>query len=414
VVGLPGPFFLRDISPILDLACSDRGFLSQASVIVTGMDRWEDTVTLDLQIEAWQQELISSEAEITKIRARQVELIRLLDRFQVDTADGARTMGDWTSAQLDLSRQTASRLTQIAHAQDSEIDQAMRNGRWGLDRAAALVKLRHTGISQELFQEAAARYSLGRLYGLLDRLRHLDPIDEAEVFAARFLVIQPNLDESVYQLWGQLPGLDGRIVEKALHHRETQLPVLPDQNQGQRRADALTTLCMDSLTGSSETAETGRAVTVAEIFLDGHHTAESFGETGASVASGPRVGPNTLTEILCDGQIRIILTDRLHPVAYTDRGEAIPPIVRSYVLWRDQGQCSIEGCHSRYRLQPHHIKQKASGGDHDPDNLISLCWYHHHIAIHQMGMQIDPHTPTHRRRLLNRRSNAPPPIRSVV
>src|SRR5688500_14244029 len=102
-------------------------------------------------------------------------------------------MGDWTSAQLDLSRQTASRLTQIAHAQDPEIDQAMRSGRWGLDRAAALVKLRHTAITQELFQEAACNYSLGRLYGLLDRLRHFDPSEEAEVFAARFLVIQPNL-----------------------------------------------------------------------------------------------------------------------------------------------------------------------------------------------------------------------------
>ena len=150
---------------------------------------------------------------------------------------------------------------------------------------------------------------------------------------------------------------------------------------------------MDSLTASSETGEAGRAVIVAEIFLDGPQTAESFGETGAAVASGPRVGPNTLTEILCDGQIRVIVTDRLRPVAYTDRGEAIPPVVRSYVLWRDQGQCSIEGCHSRYRIQPHHLQPRASGGDHDPENLISLCWYHHHIAIHQMGMTVDPALP---------------------
>src|SRR5688500_16719684 len=113
------------------------------------MDRWEDTVTVDRQIEAWQDELISCESEITRIRARQVELIRQLDRFQVDTAEGARTMGDWTSAQFDLSRQTASRLTQIADAHDQEVDQAMRSGRWGLDRAAALVKLRHTAITED-------------------------------------------------------------------------------------------------------------------------------------------------------------------------------------------------------------------------------------------------------------------------
>ncbi len=176
---------------------------------------------------------------------RQVVLIRRLDRFQVDTAHGARTMGDWTSAQLDVSSQTAGRLTQLAHHPDSEIDRAMAEGRWGLDRAAALAKLRTAGIDPDLFCEVAENYSLGRLYGLLDRLRHHSPTDEADVFADRYLVIQPNLDESVYQLWGRLPGIDGRIVEKALSARETELPVLPHQGQGQRRADALTTICLD-------------------------------------------------------------------------------------------------------------------------------------------------------------------------
>ena len=43
---------------------------------------------------------------------------------------------------------------------------------------------------------------------------------------------------------------------------------------------------------------------------------------------------------------------------------------------------------------------RAWGGNHDPDNLITLCWYHHHVAIHQMGFRIDPDSPTHRRRLI--------------
>ena len=123
----------------------------------------------------------------------------------------------------------------------------MAEGKWGLDRAAALTKLRSAGIDPEEFTEVAEKYSLARLYGLLDRLRPVTPTDEEEVFDSRYLVIQPNLDESLYQLWGRLPGTDGRIVEKALSARETELPVLPDQGQGQRRADALTTICLDSL-----------------------------------------------------------------------------------------------------------------------------------------------------------------------
>jgi hypothetical protein len=372
-----------------------------------GMDGWAETRTVDQQIDSWREEVLAVEAEITRLRARQVVLIRQLDRYQVDTGDGARTMGDWTSAHLDLSHQTSSRLTQLAHASDPEIDQAMREGRWGLDRAAALVKLRSTGLNGPEFTEAAEKYSLGRLYGLLDRLRRLTPTDETDVFEYRYLVIQPSLDESVFKLWGTLTGIDGRIIEKALTAREGEFPVLPHQGQGQRRADALTSICMDSLTGGSE-GETDRAVTVAEVFIDAGLAAESHGEAGATVSSGPRVGPNTLTEILCTGKIRAIVTDGIHPVAYTDLGEAIPPAIRQYVQWRDQNRCSIEGCHSTYRLQPHHIRERRHGGNHHPDNLLTLCWYHHHVAIHGCGYRIDPQSPTHRRQLLKPHSHGPP------
>ena len=44
--------------------------------------------TVDGQIEAWQPELKSVETEIGRLRYRQIELIRRLDRFQVDTAEG--------------------------------------------------------------------------------------------------------------------------------------------------------------------------------------------------------------------------------------------------------------------------------------------------------------------------------------
>ncbi|HKY47295.1 MAG TPA: HNH endonuclease signature motif containing protein, partial [Acidimicrobiia bacterium] len=238
------------------------------------------------------------------------------------------------------------------------------------------------------------------------------PTDEQDVFEYRYLVIQPALDESVFKLWGQLPGIDGRIIEKALSVRESEFPVLPGQGQGQRRADALTSLCLDSLTagtgGSEPGAGTGRAVTVAEVFIDATLAAASFGQQGASVSTGPRVGPNTLAEILCTGKIRLIVTDGYHPLACTDMAEAIPGPIRRYVAFRDQNQCSIEGCHSRYRLQPHHIKERQHGGDHHPDNLITLCWYHHHVAIHGHGYTIDPTSPVHRRRLHKPQNHGPP------
>src|SRR5688572_30636224 len=144
------------------------------------MESWSETGLVNAQIDAWQEELVSVESEIGRLRYRQVELIRHLDRFQVDTAEGARTMGDWASAHLDVSRQTATRLTQLAHHSDPEIEQAMAEGRWGLDRAAVLTKLRNAGIDSDQFRVVAEEYSLARLYGLWDQLRPVPPVDEEE------------------------------------------------------------------------------------------------------------------------------------------------------------------------------------------------------------------------------------------
>ena len=35
-----------------------------------------------------------------------------------------------------------------------------------------------------------------------------------------------------------------------------------------------------------------------------------------------------------------------------------------------------------------------------PRNLATLCWWHHHVAVHRRGMRIDPQSPPQRRRLL--------------
>jgi hypothetical protein len=279
-----------------------------------------------------------------------------------------------------------------------------------LDRAAFLVKLASTDASPDLIDQAASDYSLGRLWGLIEQRRRVDHLTEQASFEARYLVIQPSLDESMFRLWGQLHGVDGQVVDKALRQKAGEFPHLPDKTQGQVLADALTAVCADSLTGSSEPGMEGRAVTVAEVFVDAALAGPTSGEAGVTTTAGLRVGPATLSEILCDGRVRVIWTDRdKGPIAVSHLTEAIPPAIRAWILHRDQGQCSIEGCRSRHRLQIHHIHQQHDGGDHSPDNLITLCWYHHHIAIHQLGHRIDPNSPTHRRRLIGWRPTTGPP-----
>jgi hypothetical protein len=114
-----------------------------------------------------------------------------------------------------------------------------------------------------------------------------------------------------------------------------------------------------------------------------------------------------LEAVLCDGTIDLIaLTTDGTPLGVGNTTSTLPPRIRRYVLARD-GACTIDGCQSRYRLQPHHIHHRAWGGDHDTVNLTTVCWWHHHRVIHGLGYRIDPTSPPMRRRLVPP-ANGPP------
>ena len=145
------------------------------------------------------------------------------------------------------------------------------------------------------------------------------------------------------------------------------------------------------------------------VFMDATEAAPTNGEAVAMIEAGPRVGPNTVEAILCDGIIEV--TARAQdgiPLQMARRSRIIPPRLRRFVPHRDGAVCTIEGCMSRYRLQIHHIRPWSQGGRTDAENLTTLCWFHHHVVIHGRGFTIDPSSPPQRKRLLRPPIHAPP------
>jgi len=51
--------------------------------------------------------------------------------------------------------------------------------------------------------------------------------------------------------------------------------------------------------------------------------------------------------------------------------------LRAVVISRDSNRCQVTGCPSRLELHVHHMRPVADGGTHTPDNLVSLCDFHH-------------------------------------
>lgn len=51
--------------------------------------------------------------------------------------------------------------------------------------------------------------------------------------------------------------------------------------------------------------------------------------------------------------------------------------LRQGVIQRDRCRCQVTGCPSLLPLHVHHVQERFGGGSHEPENLITLCEYHH-------------------------------------
>jgi len=51
--------------------------------------------------------------------------------------------------------------------------------------------------------------------------------------------------------------------------------------------------------------------------------------------------------------------------------------LRVVVIGRDGGRCQVAGYPSRLKLHVHHKNPRSHGGGHSPENLVSLCEFHH-------------------------------------
>jgi hypothetical protein len=355
-------------------------------------------------------ELAELEAEISYLRCRQHVVVNELDKVNAAAGDGYRSSVDWLSARLDVDRSTAGDLVYAARwsKRHRRVEGLLADGLISFDRMVAMLRLAQAGADPVMVDESRC-LDLAGVGRLAARQRRVSRRDERAVVVDRFVSIQPTLDEASWHLTGRLPAVDGTIVEQALHARADDLRGLPGGEtctRAQRQADSLVAMAHDSLGRTSDgQASSGPSLSV---FVDLDDANGTGGERGAAVEYGPRVGPAALEELLCTGTVQIIGLTRGRPIVASNAGRAIPAATRRFVAHRDGG-CVIAGCTSRYRLQPHHIMRRADGGSHDPDNLATLCWYHHHIAIHHNGLTINPASPPQRRTLIRPATDPDPP-----
>ena len=332
-----------------------------------------------------EQRVAADERLIARIRARQLGDLEELDRRQVATADGARSLSEWVAARLDVSLVTARSLVRTMRRTSGRADlrDVLSAGDVSFDRAEAVSRIpENVGLLEHLDVGGVQREAAKRV-----RITVGDELGSVE---DSFLVLQPSLDESWWRLWGGLDGHIGAIVDKALTEKADQLPDSPDGRRGSsswRRAVALGEVCV---------SDTAPPVQVT-VFVDTQQAAPTGGEAGVVLEAGPRVGRQVLEAVLCDATVEVVA--RTESGEYLDYGRRIRTATptQKRALWdRYQGRCAADGCDSRYRLEAHHLTPWAQGGKTDLDGLVLLCWHHHQVVVHRQGFIIYQHPDTGR------------------
>jgi len=334
----------------------------------------------NLSIDDREQRLIADERLIARLRAVQLVDLAVLDTAQIATADGARSLSEWVAGRLDVSPDTAKSLVRTMRRLQDRPDLADRlaAGETTFDRIEAVSRIpEDVGLLEYTDVAGVHRQAAQRI--------RITTQDEVRSANHRYLVMQPNLDETSWKMWGGFDGHSGALIDKVLTEAADQLSDLPDGQTpglGWRKATALIqTLISDDPPPAAVT-----------VIVDSRPAAPTRGEAGVVLESGTRVGRQALQAVLCDAVVEVIA--RSEDGRYLDYGRrqrTAPPTLKRAILTRYGYQCAADGCQSRYRLQIHHVIPWSQGGETNQDDLIVLCWYHHQIIVHEKGYQITVH-----------------------
>ena len=350
--------------------------------------------------------LKEAQSEIDRLRGRQLGWLKMVIRHRGIVRDGYRSLVDWTASRLDIPHTVARDLAYLARRLDDDTIDLMKRGHLPFDRTVSTQRLLQAGAGSADVA-ASADLDLAGVTKLATRFRKLSRGDERNAFERQYVNLRVSEDGAVWHLSGRLTATDGQIVRKALDRRADRIPPLAspsdsDLSPGQKQAIGLTTMAQDDLDQDLTPGDpTGREPVI--MLVKDQTLAEESGNTqGVELFNGPRVGPQTVEMVECEGRTEPVTIQDGEIVETGPLQRQVPRRLRRAVLARDR-KCVIDSCQSSYRLQTHHVIPTRDGGANTADNLATLCWYHHHIAVHRRGHRIDPDTPPHRRRLL------PPP-----
>jgi hypothetical protein len=340
--------------------------------------------------------LVEFEQAARKIDAARARVLAEFDARAAYAADGCPSAAAWLRVKTGASNGQAAADVRLARGlrelpataaalADGQINAAHAGGIVGLRKE---VPLEYVLATEAEFVTVAQHLDAGQLHRYLDNIRHAYQPDqvvdrENEQRTRRELSIASTLDGMVY-LRGVAHPEAGAIVHAALSALAGKTGTGDLRSKGQRRWDALETLCRAFL-DSGQLPATGGAKSHVVLVADLPTLLGAPGARMADLGYAGQISGEAARRIACDAAVSRIITDG--PSCILDAGRTtrtVTPAINRALRVRDGG-CVMPGCGAHPdRCQAHHLIHWARGGETTLDLMGLLCAYHHWL-VHEGG-----------------------------
>jgi hypothetical protein len=357
------------------------------------------TEAREVPLERLEAEICEGAAHLFAGMARWLEKVAEFDRRKGYERWECRSAAFWLNWHCGISIRTAQEQVRVARALEEFplVAEAFGRGELSYSKVRAITRVAMPGTEAQLLEWAphATAAQLERIAASqrkvrrteadeVHRARHVSTIyDEDGALVGTFRL---DPDEGAAFLAALTLGKDllrdqKRSAERAGEKRSAERfaeddcspePIRPPVSN----ADALA-LMVETMLGADHSTDISRHERTLVVL----HVDADSGE--AHLHDGPTLDADAARRMTCDAQVCAVFAKNLE-VLDMGRTQRLPNRAQRRALMARDGGCRFPGCHERRYVEAHHVIHWVDGGLTDLDNLVLLCWHHHH-AVHEGG-----------------------------
>lgn len=193
-------------------------------------------------------------------------------------------------------------------------------------------------------------------------------------------------DRSYFYMRGRWDPDAGAVIEnaaEALRMNTTLAPLDAGDSHCAQIADAITEMAKISLVSSGNAAAKPSVI----VHVDASVLA-GVKDGVAELENGASVDYRVANRLACEGRVQLIFDGSDGKPVGVGRQARLAPWWLERVLRDRDGGCRFPKCESKRFLHSHHIAEWiADNGLTNLNNMITLCWRHHHL-LHDQGWSL--------------------------